>query len=62
MRVERSAHTERHAQHAFVRHFDSRIARQNARVDGPYEATLLYDVKFKRKVRLKLLLLSNLGV
>ena len=43
MRVERSA--KRNANLAWVRHFDSRIARQI--LTEPNETTLLYDVKFR---------------
>ena len=58
MRVERSA--KRNANLAWVRHFDSRIARQIVQMNEPYEATLLYDMKSRPRCDRKLVLLSIL--
>ena len=58
MRVERSASETSHA--TWVRHFDSRIARQIAQMNEPYETTLLYDVKFRLLCKRKPVLLSIL--
>ena len=59
MRVERSA--KRNANLAWVRHFDSRIARQIVRMNEPYEATLYSRCKFQPRSAWKPVLLSILA-
>ena len=58
MRVERSASGTHDA--TWVRHFDSRIARQTVLMNEPHEATLLYDVKSRLRCRRKPVFLSIL--